>query len=78
MGLIDDITTTRILIFFISFACPKRNEAKKMAPKIPTSAVFSALHLLNPPRKAAAVDFVELAIQIARFTPFSVSPTHDS
>jgi hypothetical protein len=45
MGLIDDITTTRILIFFISFACPKRNEAKKMAPKIPTSAVFSALHL---------------------------------
>jgi hypothetical protein len=40
---------------FGSFACPKRNEAKKTAPnrakgelgvaKIPTSAIFFALHL---------------------------------
>jgi hypothetical protein len=47
--------------------------------KIPTSAVFYTLPAgLDPPRKAAAVDFVELAIQIARFTPFSVLPTHNS
>jgi hypothetical protein len=59
---------------------PNRAKGELGEAKIPTSAVFSALHLhaFTHHEKRLQLTSSNSQFQIARFTPFSVLPTHDS